>query len=255
MNSILERRDSLGLFSALAMGVMIALAASSCATTAEVSVSSIAEESVTTSSKVFNIVPAQKSVKEKDLEFQKFAEYTANALESKGIKRTGDTSKDYLIVTLAYGVGEPEKSVTTYSAPVYGGFGYGVYPTVVPPMGYMGPGMFAAPGATAMAVPIGQQTVVEEQIEYRKYIVITAYQYDPRAKENKGHRDAKMVWQTRITSAGESDDLGKLFPYMLAAGLDKLATNDEEPVLYDISVKNDKNPKVCQVKDAKPCNS
>ncbi|RYZ66803.1 MAG: hypothetical protein EOP05_18600 [Proteobacteria bacterium] len=194
-------------------------------------------------------MPGNKDADANDLRFKEFKNYLTNALVQKGFTPTDDATKDYLVITLAYGVGDAEKSVASYSVPVYGfggmagfagygGYGYGVRRPIPSPI---------------MSMPVSYNTVVEEKINYTKFIVITAYENTMKTKPDKdGNRQAPMTWQTRITSKGESSDLREYFPIMLAGALDKIGTNTGKAETKNIKFgKNDR--RICEVKFGTAC--
>lgn len=223
------------------------LISSGCAST-QLTVDSNLDGAPTT--KAFYIIPGNKGVSSDDLVFKEYKGYVTNALVKKGFIPTDDATKDFLVITLNYGVGEPEKSVRSYAVPVYGfggmagyaaynGIGYGGLARTVPP-----------PLAT---MPVGYNTVVEEETNYTKYIVITAYENLMSMKPGKdGNREAPMKWQTRITSTGESSDLRDYFPVMIAGALDKIGTDTGKAISKNVKMgKND--PRLCEIKTGRSC--
>ena len=168
--------------------IMSFMLSQGCAST-QLTVDSVAESQPATQS--FYIIPGNKNVDSDDLRFREFKAYLSNALVKKGLKPTDDATKDYLVVTLAYGVGSAEKSVESYAVPVYGfggmagfagysGYGYGIHRPIPSPI---------------TAMPVGYNTVVEEEVNYT---------IDCVAETVARLRRMSPLWQERAVTASKT---------------------------------------------------
>ena len=196
-----------------------------CATTHEVKVDSLAkpkaEEAISYAIKNRNPLVADDS-----LRYKEAASMVKTALSGKGLYEAPPNTKADLVVDLDYGVGPPQMKTETISEPVY--------ITI--------PGQIRTErvqvGTDAQGRPIYQTVTVQdppttEFAGFREYIVkIVTYEKYLKlsARENKEAvegRPAQEVWTVDVTSEGESRDIRKNLPVLVAASIDYIGKDSQ----------------------------
>lgn len=201
----------------------LALMLSSCARYYIVNVDAINNRE-TPQDKTYVINPGNKDIAPGDLQFQEYASYLAKALSGLGYTLADSAKNSGIEIYLSYGVGEPERHEYSYAEPLWGQISADVntyttetrsgdtthsssYTTVTPEYGIM-----------------GYSTRTGVYTSYNKFIVIDAYGTGVKQKGAK----LKHLWKTRISSAGSTKDLRKVFPILLAAGAPYIGGNTGE---------------------------
>lgn len=189
-----------------------------CATTHEVKIDSLAkpqaEEAISYEIKNRNPLVADDS-----LRYKEAANMVKTALSGKGLYEAPPNTKPDIVVDLDYGVGPPQMRKETVSEPVY--------ITI--------PGQIRTErvqvGTDSQGRPIYQTITVQdppttEFAGFREYVV-TVVVYEKylklAARENKElpeGRPAQEVWTVDVTSEGESRDIRKNLPVLVAASID-----------------------------------
>lgn len=196
-----------------------------CATTHEVKVDSLAkpksEEAISYEIKNRNPLVADDS-----LRYKEAAGMVKTALSGKGMYEAPPNTKADVVVDLDYGVGPPQMKTETVSEPVY--------ITI--------PGQIRTErvqvGTDAQGRPIYQTVTVQdppttEFAGFREYIVkIVTYEKYLKlsARENKETvegRPAQEVWTVDVTSEGESRDIRKNLPVLVAASIDYIGKDSQ----------------------------
>jgi hypothetical protein len=189
-----------------------------CATTHEVKVDSLAKPNAEAaiSYEIRNKNPA---VADDSLRYKEAANLVKTALSGKGLYEAPPNTKPDLVVDLDYGIGPPQQKRETVSEPVY--------ITV--------PGQIRTErvqvGTDSQGRPIYQTITVQdppstEFAGFREYMVtITVYEKYLKlsARENKEAvegRPPNEVWTVDVTSEGESRDIRKNLPVLVAASID-----------------------------------
>jgi hypothetical protein len=200
------------------LSVTAGLVLAGCATTHEVKVDSLAkpqaEDAISYEIKNRNPLVADDS-----LRYKEAANMVKTALSGKGLYEAPPNTKPDIVVDLDYGVGPPQMRKETVSEPVY--------ITI--------PGQIRTErvqvGTDSQGRPIYQTITVQdppttEFAGFREYIV-TVVVYEKylklAARENKElpeGRPAQEVWTVDITSEGESRDIRKNLPVLVAASID-----------------------------------
>ena len=179
------------------------------------------------SKKTYLLLPGNQGITEADLEFQEYAAYFKRVMQAKGYIYT--TSKDDadLAVYLAYGIGDPETYQYAYSLPEYGHTGYLSRRIYVAETGDDGEKTYRSYTTFTPTYGFrGYSTYLDTKTAYRRFIVITAYDYEQFKKDEK----EIQLWKTTITSTGTSDDLRRVFPILMAASEAYLATDTGQKV-------------------------
>jgi len=217
---------------AAAVGSLLALflcAGCSGPATYHVTVSSIAREpdpaqggaaaDTTAADKTYVMRSGMPGVAPDDLQFLEFAVYVERVLASKGYVRTGDEARAAMAVSLCYDV-DASRHTYTYSTPIYGPIGHCHHAC---PSG----------GATHHTIygVVGQHFHTGTYTMFHRTISIQGSDV-----RRHGSR-AKDVprWETTIRSSGSESDLRQLFPILIAAAIDRVATNTIKPVELTIA--------------------
>ncbi len=215
------RGEKCRLVTLMAAGLLLA----GCATTYEVKVDSLAkpkaEDAISYEIKNRNPLLADDS-----LRYKEAANMVKTALSGKGMYEAPPNTKPDVVVDLDYGVGPPQMKKETVSEPVY--------ITV--------PGQIRTErvqvGTDSQGRPIYQTITVQdppttEFAGFREYIV-TVVVYEKylkmSARENKEAvegRPQQEVWTVDVTSEGESRDIRKNLPVLVAASIDYIGKDSQ----------------------------
>lgn len=219
-------------FAILALGLFFQ---SGCATTTRVSVDSLAKPNVDTEAGLsYEIHSANPLVPDDSLRYREAAEYVKTALSGKGMYEAPPDTQPDVIVDLDYGIGPPESRIETRTIPVQ----------------RVTPGKLRAAtvmvGTAADGTPLygtvwiqDPPTIEYEDHEqevkvtsYEKYLRLTARSTEPVAEG----RPQPEIWTVNVSSEGESRDLRKTLPVLVAASIQHIG-------------KDTKGEKVVSIKD------
>ncbi|RAN38693.1 DUF4136 domain-containing protein [Hyphomonas sp. GM-8P] len=213
--------------------VLISLALIGCASSAgqtfNVVTNSLSSPEVTAGQR-YMVWPMDPAVQISDLQFDEYAKYAERALESRGFTKAQESETPDIIVLLGYGIGAPETKSVSYSVPVFGqtgvksatttgtsnatAFGTGNYVNA-----------FGNYSQTTTYTPqygvTGYQTGTRNYTVFTRYIRLAGFFVEP----NVDASEWRPAFQTDISSTGSSGDLRYVFPIMMAAAADKVATN------------------------------
>jgi hypothetical protein len=191
---------------------------SGCATTHVLKVDSLAKPKAADSIS-YEIKNKNPLVADDSLRYKEAANLVKTALSGRGMYEAPANTKADMIVDLDYGVGPPQMRKETVSEPVY--------ITV--------PGQIRTErvqvGTDSQGRPIYQTITVQdppstEFAGFREYIItVTVYEKYLKlsARENKEvgeGRPVPEIWTVDITSEGESRDIRKHLPILVAASID-----------------------------------
>jgi len=202
-----------------------ALLLAGCATTTEVKIDSLAkpqaENAISYQIKNRNPLVADDSLRYKEAEG-----FVKTALSGKGMFEAPENTTADLVVDLDYGVGPPQQRRVTMSEPVY----------------ITLPGQIRTErvqvGTSSSGQPIYQTITVQdpprtEFAGYRDYVVtITVYEKYLKlaARENAPvveGRPPQELWTIDVTSEGESRDIRKTLPLLVAASIDYVGKDSQ----------------------------
>jgi len=216
-----NRRPHLGLSLLLFAGLMF----SGCATTHEIKVDSLAKPNAENAIS-YEIKNRNPLVAEDSLRYKEAAGFVKTALSGKGMYEAPPNTKADIVVDLDYGVGPPQMKKETVSEPVY--------ITI--------PGQIRTErvqvGTDSQGRPIYQTITVQdppttEFAGFREYIV-TKVVYEKylkmSARENKEAvegRPAQEVWTIDVTSEGESRDIRRNMPVLVAASIEYIGKDTQ----------------------------
>jgi hypothetical protein len=196
-----------------------------CATTHQVKVDSLAKPDAENSIS-YEIKNRNPLVADDSLRYKEAANLVKTALSGRGMYEAPPNTKPDLVVDLDYGVGPPQMRKETVSEPVY--------ITI--------PGQIRTErvqvGTDSQGRPIYQTITVQdppttEFAGFREYI-ITVIVYEKylklSAKENAEPvegRPQQEIWTVDVTSEGESRDIRKNLPVLVAASIDYIGKDSQ----------------------------
>jgi len=219
------RRDSLaesGRFWALWAACLLV---SGCATTHTVKVDSLAKPKAEPVAS-YEIKNRNPKVADDSLRYKEAAAMVKTALSGKGLYEAPPNTKPDMVVDLDYGVGPPQYKRETISEPVYitlpgqirtervqvgtDSQGRPVYQTVT----------VQDPPTTEFA---GFREYAVTVVVYEKYLKLSAREN----KEAAEGRPAPEIWTVDVTSEGESRDIRKNLPVLVAATVDYIGKDTQ----------------------------
>jgi len=207
------------------LAVAAAALLSGCTTTHELKVDSLAKPKAENSIS-YEIKNKNPLVTEESLRYQEAAGFVKTALSGKGMYEAPPNTKADMVVDLDYGVGPPQMRRETVSEPVYVTL----------------PGQIRTErvqvGTDSQGRPIYQTITVQdppttEFAGFREYMV-TVVVYEKylkmSARENKEAvegRPPQEIWTVDVTSEGESRDIRKNLPILVAASIDYIGKDTQ----------------------------
>lgn len=167
--------------------------------------------------KTYVLLPLNSDASSDELLYESFVPYVVEALKTHGLTRVQEGAHPDLVVYLDYGVGDPRKQLKTTSFPIFGQTGIAGASTTATRFGN-------TLQATTTFIPsfgiTGFSNSVHQFTTYTKYIGIQGYFSD--GLNDKG--EPRPAFRTNLTEFGESADLRRAFPVMIAAALRDIAT-------------------------------
>lgn len=174
----------------------------------------------------YKIVNKNPLVADDSLRYKEAAGYVKTALSGKGLYEAPENVKPDVVVNLDYGVGPPEIRRETVSEPVYiqlpgerrveriqtgtGPNGQPVFSTIV----------VQDPPTTHLA---GYRDYIVTTVVYEKYLRMSALSTEPVAEG----RPPSEVWTVDVTSEGESRDIRKNLPVLVAASIEYIGKDSK----------------------------
>ncbi len=196
-----------------------------CASTHELKVDSLAKANAAPAIS-YEIKNRNPLVADDSLRYKEAAGYVKTALSGKGLYEAPANTKPDLVVDLDYGVGPPQMKRETVSEPVY---------VTLP--GQMRTERVQV-GTDSQGRPVYQTVTVQdpprtEFAGFREYVV-TVVVYEKylklSARENKAAAEGRPpseIWTVDITSEGESRDIRKNLPVLVAASIDYIGKDTQ----------------------------
>lgn len=196
-----------------------------CGTTYTVKVDSLAKPNAQEAVS-YEIQNKNPMVSEDSLRYKEAKDYVKTALSGRGLYEAPDKVKADIVVDLDYGIKPPESRRETVSEPVY--------ITI--------PGQIRTErvqvGTDANGRPIYQTVTVQdppttEFAGFREYqVTVTVYEKYLRltARENAPAQEGKPpaeIWTVDVTSEGQSRDLRKNLPILVAASIDYIGKDTQ----------------------------
>lgn len=207
------------------VAVLTALLWSGCATTHELKIDSIAKPKAgeAVSYEVRNKNPL---VADDSLRFKEAAGFVKTALSGRGMYEAPANTKADMIIDVDYGVSPPKVKQEMVSEPVY--------VTI--------PGQIRTEriqvGTDSLGRPVYQTVTVQDPPStqfagFREYLVtVTVYEKYLKlsARENKEATEGRPtpeIWTVDVTSEGESRDVRKHLPILVAASIDYIGKDSQ----------------------------
>jgi hypothetical protein len=192
--------------------------------------------------KRYILLSGLKNIEVGDLQFKEYAQYVERALTSKGFVKANNLEEANVAIFLAYGIGDPQKHVYSYSLPIWGQTGvsssttYGTINTFGSTATYSGWTTYTPKYGVTGFMPI-----VGSYVTHFRFLILDAVDLD----EYKRSQKVVQLWQTIITSTGSSDDLRRVFPILVAASKPYIGTNTSRKVKIVLS---ENDVKVLEIK-------
>jgi hypothetical protein len=206
-----------------------------CATTKEapgfsVYVNSIVDSQVKPG-KRYMMLPADPEVKPGDLQYREHAAQLQRLLNVQGFQKVSEAEQADILIFLAYGIGDPEQHIATYSVPTFGATGV------------------TSSYTTGTANTYGNTTTYSGTTQYNQSYGITGYRSQVRTYTTHTRwaiidaidmqrflktKNTDSVWEMTLTSTGSSGDLRRVFPVMVAASAQYLARPTHRAVLVEL---------------------
>lgn len=211
-----------------------------------VKVDSIADQ-FKTAPKNYILLSAMKGVDVNDLQFKEFSSYVRTALALHGNRSVDNIAQAETAIFLSYGLGAPDTQNLVYSIPVFGATGGGSasFNTTT----YGGLGAVSSTHGTITSQPqfgvVGDRTTSVPMTTYLRSVIIEAVDlavYRSTAK-------IVPLWKTTILSRGTSSDLRAVFPILIGASADYIATDTGHQVTIELT-RDD--PRVERIKPESP---
>jgi hypothetical protein len=198
--------------------IAFGLLAGGCASTTEVKVDSLAKPKAeqAISYQIHNSNPL---MTEDSLRYKEAAEYVKTALSGRGMYEAPPNTKPDVVIDLDFGIGEPQQRREQVSEPTYISVP-GAFHTSTVLVGYDKNNAPIFTTVTYQDPPQQQFAGMHEYTVtytvYEKYLHLTARENGP-ATEGKPPAE---IWTVDVTSEGESRDLRKNLPVLVAASID-----------------------------------
>ena len=173
------------------------------------------------------LLPSDKDIKADDLQFKEYASYVNRALQAKGFIQAKTFQEANVAIFLGYGIGDPKEHQYTYSLPTWGQTGVSSSYTTGTVSSYGGYGSyFGSTTYTPTYGVTGSTTHSGSHVTYFRFMLLDAVDLD----EYKKSKKEVQLWKTTVTSSGSSSDLRRVFPILVAASKDYIATNTGKKV-------------------------
>ncbi len=215
--------------------ILFAIFLTGCGPVVNVDVDSICSPRAKEKNK-FVILPGNEGCDDSDLQFQEFSNYTERALENSGFIKASSVNDADVAILLSYGVSDPHVYQYTYSSPVYGQTGYSSSSTHGTLNTFGNTAIYS--GSTTYTPTygiVGSTTNVGTGVLFVRHFVLNGIDI---AKFNDSNKVIEL-WTTKAISAGESGDIRRVFPILLGASKDYIATNTGRKISLTLK-ENDK---------------
>lgn len=184
------------------------------------------------------VLSGMKDVDSNDLRFKEFRAYVAKVLNQKGYTTTDDLKESEYVVFLSYLISEPRENsrVKSYSIPVYTpgeNYNWNSYSS----NGNSAFGNVSSAGSWHTESRVSSYSYTT----YTRAIALTAFRKDDLTQKAP---KANKIWETTIVSSGSSDDLRRVFPYMLTAAQKYIGSNTRGAI--EVNIRDD-SPEVAEI--------
>jgi hypothetical protein len=184
--------------------------------------------------KKYILLPGNENCKKSDLQFIEFAEYTHKALQSAGFVKASTLDEADVGILLCYGISEPHLYQYTYSLPVYGQTGISASHSQGTVNTFGNTTMYSGQtNYTPSYGVVGSSTHIGTSIFFARYLALSGYDLKKFKKTNKLD-DLEELWSTKANSVGETGDLRLIFPILLAASQNHIASSTGKKINYEL---------------------
>jgi hypothetical protein len=240
-------RVSAGLLATCAILAAAGFSLAGCAHSYEVKVDALAkpkaEEAVS-----YEIHNANPLVADDSLRYKEAAGFVKTALSGKGMYEAPDSKKADMVVDLDYGIGPPQMHRETVSEPVYITLPGRIYQETVQ-VGTDAKGSPIYQTVTRQEPPSTEMAGFREyevtSVVYEKYLKLSARENKP---ATEGHPPSE-IWTIDATSEGESHDVRKNLPILVAASIEYIGKDTHGQKVIHLK---DGSPDVVFVKKGMP---
>lgn len=190
-----------------------------------VSVDSISMSTYKKAKNKYFLLPGNKDCSISDLQFNEFAAYTDKVLQNEGFAKVTKLDDADIAILLTYGISDPQVYQYSYSVPILGQTGIASSNTQGSVNTF---GKTAIYSQSTSYTPsygiVGSSTKVRTGILYARHLALSGYDLE-NFKKTRELKDVVEVWSTKASSVGESGDLRRIFPVLLAASQEYIAIN------------------------------
>ena len=195
--------------------------------------------------KSYLILPSVDGVEANDLQYKEYENYVDRALAARGFVKTTDFNKADLAIFLGYGIGDPKTYQYSYSIPTWGQTGVSSSTTTGTINSYGNSSTYTGTTTYTPSYGItGSTNYTGTRTSYFRYMVINAFDLDVYRK----NKEMINIWKTTVTSSGSSGDLRQVFPVLVGASKELIATNTGRRVGISIQGNDDRVLEVMGVK-------
>lgn len=183
------------------------------------------------------LVPGNKDCSRSDLQYMEFESYTDRALQDLGFFKASDNDQAEVLIILSYGITDPLVYNYTYEVPIYGQTGISSSHTSGNVYSFSNGASYSANTSyTPSYGVIGSKTCIGTGVSYKRYLSLIGMDVDHYKLTN----EVKDLWHTDISSVGESGDLRKVFPILLGAAKEHIASNTGQKIIITLSEKDNR---------------
>lgn len=165
------------------------------------------------------------------MQFKEYASYVRRALIKQGFAPAESFESANVAIFLVYGIGDPQQEQYSYSVPTWGQTGVSSSYTTGTINTY---GSFSSYTGTTTYTPTygvtGSRTHTGTRISYFRFMILDAVDLD----EYKKSQTEVQLWKTTVASSGSSGDLRQVFPILVAASQQYIASNTGKKVSFSL---------------------
>lgn len=184
----------------------------------------------------YALIPVDADIAADDADFVEYAAYVARALSEKGLAKAADGTAPDMIIRMRYGTGEPTRQVRADKRVDIDRMSMGVPGNPSTSIASSSGKGSAKLGNSSRAGPttrfaVSSDIAPKAYTTYTHFILLDAYLVDPAKDASQWDK----AFETDIGSTGTDEDLHQVFPYMIAATLDTIATTTDDVVRTTIT--------------------
>lgn len=202
----------------------------SCSPRVNVEIDSICSPKAETK-KRFVLLPNPNVSDGSDLQYAEFSSYIEKALIQRGFEKALCYDDANVAIMLGYGISDPISYTYTYSVPVYGQTGVNTKTNGFIHSTKNNANFHSTTTSEPTYGIIGSSDRIGVGISYVRHFSLIAGDLD----EYKSSSKVAELWSTNVKSVGESGDLRYIFPILVAASNDYIASNTGKKITVSIS--------------------